>query len=1466
MMNFLTSNSSEITEDDANEIFSPNLLNEEENDLKDNSKEGQADTILALEADLKSRDDSILDLQHLHSAKDENIQELKENLDNLQKYKIETENYLNDLKTKLNFSNDNLIAAKTHFESILSEKDAAIELMNTELIDLKRANYVYQSSEALHNEETAAHCEIINEKEQVIETLKQHHKMEVNNMKTLTEADAKTISELKQSVYALAKQSLEQRFESAALSKNLKCLQIKIQNSEKSIDFVTNERINLQNSVEFLENKVMEFDLINKNLDIEKSELEKKYNDFKTEKEKEVNLANVKETEFLLEKKIYQEEIEKLNAKCEKSQQLKVEAEKNLENSFAQIKELKEVLESQNITIEKLSEVESTLNCKTLEVKKLTCDLEVSNAELRSKSSDITILQEKYLDTEKCLELASKNMELLQNEYEEKHKTLSDEYKCLQSENVALKTTLEQKKNLDIALDEANLKILEGDCLKNTLQQEIENHCSTIKLLEKNLEKLEVDEIAKLISEKNELEKKFTALTESKNAFEASNAAIKTEYSLLQDAQQAAEKECCALQSSLSKISEELLASNCNSKNLLERFNDIQSQLMEVQAINEKNELQLINSSKEKSDLESANTEISEALKLKEIDYEKLLVELKKSTYELSSVKETCSEIDSLLNSEKFLVKKISDEFKNYKDFIGNTIRDLKLDATSLKLYMNTVAHEMKETLATCEEKLKNEAMLLSDINKAVTNEKKEITERLQIKEENLLLLNTKQEETSELLELSKQSLLSERSLLTESKQAFEKLMLETESLREAGNIAKKEILSLQEELKNALEINIKLEKQYLECNELLKGSSAQYDGAIMSKTSLEKENMSHLENLKIISDENITLKKELSEAMHEVAITRKSITECKDMLTTQEKLNINEMDNLKDLNRGLTQSLELAHEKFNNLLSESCKSKEAISQLELKLKDALGSISSFENEKITFLSEKDELQNNLRTKSESCEELNTKLNEAEKEAALSKITTDKDLEILKNEVERLNIEIGSSMKVVDDLNLLIQSKSSELEVKIKNIENLEEELQKFASHNSELITQNEKLIKSTKERKLIQTQQVLIQKEFESEARCIADISDDVNQINADSEKERNTGNVFEELQNTPKDDEIHLQSQEKKKETVSKQIGISKKIKHSATVSSQENSENSDFSCQATLTKSKNTEHANFTSNIKNDGDLTFAKSTPAIRTPFDSFKPPEIIHKKNVVDTSPSSVKQPLQTYTPDKKHNANFKAKPETICTPNQELNSNICVTSDNAVKRNVEALGKEKLDLKKRRKTVSGLLSNHADKATKIEYYICFSGFKEKTLFDSSLKKKLTKQISKLNNAEILPSTTEIDPRTTHLISPAGSRTLKTLSASLMQIWIIYDPEWINQSFINGNFLPENQYGIKNVSSPFQGKKYFLSQSFHNDNLASARKDVYMDYIQKLIVVIGKGEITSNLEDADIILKGSLDAR
>jgi hypothetical protein len=92
-------------------------------------------------------------------------------------------------------------------------------------------------------------------------------------------------------------------------------------------------------------------------------------------------------------------------------------------------------------------------------------------------------------------------------------------------------------------------------------------------------------------------------------------------------------------------------------------------------------------------------------------------------------------------------------------------------------------------------------------------------------------------------------------------------------------------------------------------------------------------------------------------------------------------------------------------------------------------------------------------------------------------------------------------------------------------------------------------------------------------------------------------------------------------------------------------------------------------------------------------------------------------------------------------------------------------------------------------------------------------------------------------------------------------------WIITDLAWLHQSYSEGKWLDEMDYGFKNLaSSPFEGTKYFVSESFHAESKKSARKAMYMDYVRKLVVDVGGGMLVDKKEDADVVFTSNKDKK
>ncbi|KAJ3091707.1 hypothetical protein HK102_013704 [Quaeritorhiza haematococci] len=163
----------------------------------------------------------------------------------------------------------------------------------------------------------------------------------------------------------------------------------------------------------------------------------------------------------------------------------------------------------------------------------------------------------------------------------------------------------------------------------------------------------------------------------------------------------------------------------------------------------------------------------------------------------------------------------------------------------------------------------------------------------------------------------------------------------------------------------------------------------------------------------------------------------------------------------------------------------------------------------------------------------------------------------------------------------------------------------------------------------------------------------------------------------------------------------------------------------------------------------------------------------------------------------------------------------------------------------------------------SNRLARAKYVICFSGFKDndESEYNGELRAKLVKAIRQLPDGFVLSRQSNFDPKTTHVIAAPQSKTLKTYAASLTSKWLIYDYNWVFDSASAGYWLPEDKYGFLSKDKPFAGKKFYIAPSFQNGIENNAFK---MGTLKTLVTTFGEGEFVNDVEEADIVIRGSED--
>jgi len=174
--------------------------------------------------------------------------------------------------------------------------------------------------------------------------------------------------------------------------------------------------------------------------------------------------------------------------------------------------------------------------------------------------------------------------------------------------------------------------------------------------------------------------------------------------------------------------------------------------------------------------------------------------------------------------------------------------------------------------------------------------------------------------------------------------------------------------------------------------------------------------------------------------------------------------------------------------------------------------------------------------------------------------------------------------------------------------------------------------------------------------------------------------------------------------------------------------------------------------------------------------------------------------------------------------------------------------------KKKADSPNENQTLKKRKRNFEEKSItpqKAKPVILFSNFKDNTEYDLSRKEKLETITRKLgghivNNIE--------DPTVTHVICPPQSRTYKTLAAHILCLWVL-SAEWLEESEKENDFLPEKDFGKRNMDNPLKGKNFYVTPQFRSEPKNTEK----INYLEKLVVQLGKGGIVDNNKSAQYSL-------
>eukprot|EP01088_Endostelium_zonatum_P009994 TRINITY_DN2331_c1_g1_i1.p1 TRINITY_DN2331_c1_g1~~TRINITY_DN2331_c1_g1_i1.p1 ORF type:complete len:1466 (+),score=482.00 TRINITY_DN2331_c1_g1_i1:370-4398(+) len=159
-------------------------------------------------------------------------------------------------------------------------------------------------------------------------------------------------------------------------------------------------------------------------------------------------------------------------------------------------------------------------------------------------------------------------------------------------------------------------------------------------------------------------------------------------------------------------------------------------------------------------------------------------------------------------------------------------------------------------------------------------------------------------------------------------------------------------------------------------------------------------------------------------------------------------------------------------------------------------------------------------------------------------------------------------------------------------------------------------------------------------------------------------------------------------------------------------------------------------------------------------------------------------------------------------------------------------------------------------SNLPGNTKKLLYFSGLKGTDGETV--QEFKDRLTRQANELG-AEVWQKA-EFIGRITHVITPAGTITMKSLAAALSGKWTV-SPDWVFESFKEKKWLKEEDFGMKSSKSKgFEGVSFYKARSYLDELVGTGPASENVKNMEKL-VKLGKGAWVNNPDDANYILTG-----
>ncbi|EPZ31838.1 hypothetical protein O9G_000317 [Rozella allomycis CSF55] len=150
--------------------------------------------------------------------------------------------------------------------------------------------------------------------------------------------------------------------------------------------------------------------------------------------------------------------------------------------------------------------------------------------------------------------------------------------------------------------------------------------------------------------------------------------------------------------------------------------------------------------------------------------------------------------------------------------------------------------------------------------------------------------------------------------------------------------------------------------------------------------------------------------------------------------------------------------------------------------------------------------------------------------------------------------------------------------------------------------------------------------------------------------------------------------------------------------------------------------------------------------------------------------------------------------------------------------------------------------------------------IMLSGFQEKhPIYNLELRERLIEILNRLNIEFLL--TSNFEDKITHLVAWSDNKTLKYYASCITFKWVMHH-EWLLESGRRGYLIDEESFGKQLSTNPVLKKKIYRTSKYLKE---MERKTVRKDYGDILLIQLGNGVYTDDRQEADIVLKADKEA-